>query len=202
MSTHDLGMARKIDRRDFLNGVAIGVAAGLSALAAAQAQNTAPENDPPLRAGLRGNYPAAIGEFDAIRQGKYAQPSLSDVDVREEYDLVIVGGGISGLSAAYFYRAALGSDPTILILDNHDDFGGHAKRNEFHYQGRTFVGFGGTMGIATPYPYSYCAKALIRELGVEVERNAGIPQSRPGAESTASAPAHFSTRSISARIAW
>ncbi len=167
----DLGMTRKIDRRDFLNGVAIGITAGLSAFANAQAQSAAAENDPPLRTGLRGNYPAAIDEFDAIRQGKYAQPSLSDADLHEEYDLVIVGGGISGLSAAYLYRAALGAGPKILILDNHDDFGGHAKRNEFHYQGKTFVGFGGTMGIETPYPYSYCAKALIRDLGVEVERN-------------------------------
>ncbi len=171
MSTHDLGMTRKIDRRDFLNGVAIGVTAGFSALASAQAQNPALENDPPLRTGLRGNYPAAIDEFDAIRQGTYAQPSLADADLHEEYDLVIVGGGISGLSAAYLYRAALGPVPKILILDNHDDFGGHAKRNEFHYQGKTFVGFGGTMGIETPYPYSYAAKALIRDLGVEVERN-------------------------------
>ena len=102
MNTLDLGMNRLIDRRDFLNGVAIGVTAGLSAFASAQAQSAAAENDPPLRTGLRGNYPAAIDEFDGIRQGKYVQPSLSDADLREEYDLVIVGGGISGLSAAYF----------------------------------------------------------------------------------------------------
>ena len=176
----ELGMDRPIARRDFLNGVAIGIATGVSALASAQAQSTTTAggesadgesaNYPPLRAGLRGNYPASIAEFDPIRQGKYAQTKLSDAEVQEEYDLVIVGGGISGLSAAYFYRAALGPDQRILILDNHDDFGGHAKRNEFHYQGKTFIGFGGTMGIETPYPYSYCAKSLIRELGVDVPR--------------------------------
>ena len=49
----------------------------------------------------------------------------------EEFDLVVVGGGISGLAAAYFYRQAR-PNARILILDNHDDFGGHAKRNEFH----------------------------------------------------------------------
>jgi spermidine dehydrogenase len=149
----------------------MGVTAGMSALVSARAQNAIAEDDPPLRAGLRGNYPAALAEFDLIRQGQYAQSPVSDTDIQEEYDLVIVGGGISGLSAAYLYRAALGAGPKILILNNHDDFGGHAKRNEFHYQGKTFIGFGGTMGIETPYPYSYGAKALIRDLGVEVERN-------------------------------
>jgi spermidine dehydrogenase len=168
----ELGMDRPIARRDFLNGIAVGIAAGASTFSA-RAQNAGDDAAvyPPLRTGLRGDYPAALDEFDAMRQGKYQQHSLSDQVIQQEYDLVIVGGGISGLSAAYFYRAALGPDPRILILDNHDDFGGHAKRNEFHYQGRTFIGFGGTMGIETPYPYSYCAKALMKDLGVEVERN-------------------------------
>ncbi len=170
-------MNRPIDRRDFLNGISVGIAAGLSGFTRAQAQAGPPPSQddaagyPPLRSGLRGNYPDSVAEFDRIRQGSYAGVSLADSDSAEEYDLVIVGAGISGLSAAYFYRNALGPDAKILLLDNHDDFGGHAKRNEFHYQGRTFIGFGGTMGIATPYPYSYCAKALVRDLGVEVERN-------------------------------
>jgi spermidine dehydrogenase len=167
----DLGMDRPIARRDFLNGVAIGVTAGVAAFAGSRAQAAQGDNDPPLRTGLRGNYPEAVSEFDAIREGRYARFPAADAELHEDYDLVVVGAGISGLSAAYFYRAALGPDTKILILDNHDDFGGHAKRNEFHYQGRTFVSFGGTMGIETPYPYSYCAKALIRDLGVEVERN-------------------------------
>ena len=157
-----LGMGQPIARRDFLNGVAIGITGAYAALsemtANALQQSPAAENKtqyPPLRSGLRGQYPAAVAEFDRIRQGAYARFPLADGDIHEEYDLVIVGGGISGLSAAYFYQTALGSAQRILILDNHDDFGGHAKRNEFHYLGRTFIGFGGTMGIETPFPYSY-----------------------------------------------
>ncbi|HTS51542.1 MAG TPA: NAD(P)-binding protein [Bryobacteraceae bacterium] len=171
----DLGMDRQIARRDFLNGVAIGIAGVSAAVSAANAQAQPAgqaANYPPTRSGLRGNYPAAIAEFDHIRSGQYTQFPVAESEIREEYDLVIVGGGISGLAAAHFYRTALGTNQRILILDNHDDFGGHAKRNEFHYNGRTLIGVGGTLGIATPFPYSYAAKSLVKELGIEVERNA------------------------------
>lgn len=179
MNTRDerqaLGMDRPIARRDFLNGLAVGIGgAYIPVKSLLQAISGAADPDrnqyPPLKTGLRGQYPSAVEQFGAIRDGKYAEFPVIDAEIREEFDLVIVGAGISGLSAAYFYKTALGSSQRILVLDNHDDFGGHAKRNEFQYNGRTFIGYGGTMGIATPYPYSYCAKALIKDLGIEVER--------------------------------
>jgi spermidine dehydrogenase len=179
-----LGMDRPITRRDFMNGVAVSITGasaafnGLQAFAvqapASGSNSGAVENAanyPPLRQGLRGNIPSAVDVFDPITAGKYVQFPVADADIREEYDLVIVGGGISGLAAAYFYGLGLGPKYKILILDNHDDFGGHAKRNEFQYQGKTFIGYGGTMGIATPFPYSHGAKALVKELGIEVSRN-------------------------------
>ena len=177
----DLGMGRPIARRDFLNGLAVGVAGACAASAtelsgasgqqaAAPAQRLDAAVYPPLRAGLRGDYPSSLEDFDGIRAGAFARASDAGSDTREDYDLVIVGAGISGLAAAYFWRRAL-PDQRVLILDNHDDFGGHAKRNEFIYEGRTFIGYGGTMGIATPYPYSYTAKALVADLGVQVEKN-------------------------------
>jgi len=178
-----LGMNRSITRRDFMNGVAIGITgvsaafSGLQTFAAEMPQSSSnagvddSANYPPLRRGLRGNFPAAVDVFDPMREGKYTQFPVADSDIHEEYDLVVVGGGISGLSAAHFYRLGLGPKVRILILDNHDDFGGHAKRNEFHYQGKTFIGYGGTMGIATPFPYSHGAKALVKELGIDVPRN-------------------------------
>ena len=172
----DLGMDRRIPRRDFLNGIAIAIGSGLAARverldAGSHAQSSAQALYPPAATGLRGNYPAAIDAFGPLERGAYRNGSALDVDTRERYDLVIVGGGISGLAAAYFWRKALGPDQRVLVLDNHDDFGGHAKRNEFRYNGRTFIGYGGTQSIATPYPYSYTAKRLIEDLGVVVERN-------------------------------
>ena len=90
--------------------------------------------------------------------------------IDENYDLVVVGGGISGLSAALFYRRAKPS-ARILILDNHDDFGGHAKRNEFTLDGRRIIGYGGSQSLQSPNSlYSPVAKGLLRDLGVDVAR--------------------------------
>jgi spermidine dehydrogenase len=175
----DLGMHRRIPRRDFLNGIALAVTgfgirdSGFDVLAS-QVPSPAAQAVayPPALTGLRGNDPAAVAAFGPMQQGAYRQFPSADVDTHEQYDLVIVGAGISGLAAAHFWRRALGNSQKILILDNHDDFGGHARRNEFTYQGRTFIGYGGTQGIATPYPYSYTAKRLVEELGIDVGRNA------------------------------
>jgi spermidine dehydrogenase len=165
-----------ITRRDFVSGIAAGAAGAMAAGTAlrANAAGTAgainsglpPGNYPPAATGLRGQYPGSFEAAHAARDGAYAVDS--DVtDTGEHYDLVVIGAGISGLSAAHFFRRALGEDRRILILDNHDDFGGHAKRNEFHYGGRTYLGYGGTMSIETPFPYSYTAKALLQELGID-----------------------------------
>src|SRR5262245_18193422 len=143
----DLGMGRRIPRRDFLNGLAVAVAAAPAALhtrapsGQAPASTTCQPSYPPARLGLRGQHASAIEAFGRIERGDFATFPNIDVDSRESYDLVIVGGGLSGLAAAYFWHKAL-PNQRVLILDNHDDFGGHAKRNEFTYNGRTFLGYG------------------------------------------------------------
>jgi spermidine dehydrogenase len=103
-----------------------------------------------------------------VRDGGFWEDAPKAVDTGESYDLVVVGGGISGLAAAHYFRKSAGDKARILILDNHDDFGGHAKRNEFRAGNRTILGFGGTYSIESPAPYSAVAKALIEELGIDV----------------------------------
>ncbi len=173
----DLGLTRRITRRDFINGMAVGAAgvwagfgsAPLSSQGQASGEELATSEYPPALTGLRGQYPGSFEAAHTARDGAYlAFPQASDTG--ETYDLVVVGGGISGLSAAYLFRQALGPGMRVLILDNHDDFGGHAKRNEFRHAGRVFIGYGGTQSIETPFPYSFVAKALLSELGVEVSR--------------------------------
>jgi spermidine dehydrogenase len=174
----DLGLDRQISRRDFLNGVATGVATSLVVMnngepAIAQSPqrpvDAGPADYPPSKTGLRGSHPGAFETAHRVRDGAYLQFPAVDVDTKEVYDLVVVGAGISGMAAAFFFQNALGPDKRVLVLDNHDDVGGHAKRNEFEYNGRLFLGVGGTLGIATNYPYSYQAKSLIREIGIQVD---------------------------------
>jgi spermidine dehydrogenase len=164
----ELGMNRSITRRDFLNGIA--VASVLAYARNGSAQGISADYYPPALTGLRGSHVGSFEVAHQVRDGAFLDFPRLDVDTGEEYDLVVVGGGISGLAAAYFFRNMMGADKRVLILDNHDDFGGHAKRNEFTHQGRTFLGYGGTMSIETPFPYSYVARTLVEELGVRVDQ--------------------------------
>lgn len=178
----DLGMGREITRRDFLNGVAIGVSGSLlgsavrpdDLLAAGILDDFAPEKAanyyPPALTGMRGNHEGTFTFAHRLRDGAAPDSFGSAVDTGEHYDLVVVGGGISGLAAAYFFRKNAGKNARILILDNHDDFGGHAKRNEFRVGGRSLLSYGGTQSIESPGKYSKIAKSLLKEIGIETEK--------------------------------
>ena len=164
-------MKRKITRRDFLNGTQVAIGASLlgpwTDVFGTPVAKFGLGHDyyPPAKTGLRGSHDGAWETMHARVAGT-AWPAGS---VEEDYDLVIVGGGISGLSAAHFYRRERPS-ARILILDNHDDFGGHAKRNEFRVKDQTRIAYGGTESIDTPSGYSDVSKALLADIGIDVQK--------------------------------
>ena len=161
-----------ITRRDFLNGVAITVTAGMTPFEALKASpQTAAQTlyYPPSLTGLRGNHQ---GSYEAAhilgREGKKVDPS--SLPVEDEFDLVIVGAGISGLAAACFWQEQHDKQQRILLLDNHDDFGGHAKRNEFHVEDKTLLGYGGSESFQSPRTnFSPVAMGLLKTLNVDIE---------------------------------
>jgi spermidine dehydrogenase len=168
-----LGMGSPITRRDFLNGVAMGIGGAMAGrmspdLETLLAQGAA-GTYPPALMGLRGSHAGSFEALHSMRDGAFWTSAPAPQATGEAYDLVVVGAGISGLAAAHFFRKEKPA-ARILLLDNHDDFGGHAKRNEFVHNGRTYLGYGGTQSIDSPAPYSAVAKALIAELGIDVAR--------------------------------
>ena len=163
-------MRNEITRRDFMNGVAIGTGAAALAsqgLFAQVAPGDSAGSYPPTRTGLRGNHPGSFEVSHALAW-KGEKPAEYR-KLAEHYDLVIVGAGMSGLAAARFYQQRVGQDARILLLDNHDDFGGHAKRNEVHEAGRILLGVGGSVNLESPKDYSGVAKGLLlQDLGVDL----------------------------------
>ena len=156
-----------------MNGVAMGLTAGTALspfeLLAMNRQSSTDTLYPPELIGMRGSHPGSFEVAHALaRNGARWTEPIDQTD--RNYDLVIVGGGISGLSAAHLYKQRHGKDSRILILDNHDDFGGHAKRNEFTVDGKQLICYGGSQSIAEPSSWSPVGKKLLKDVGIHTER--------------------------------
>ena len=213
-SDRGLGMDRDISRRDFLNGVALvagslalpetglaaerdrSAAAGAAAAEAVPAGASPGEDHPypPMRTGIRGSQPGSFSAAHALRDRRSVDLGHAE-HTGETYDLVIVGGGLSGLAAAHFFHKSVGPGARVLILDNHDDVGGHARRNEFHHQGRTLVLNGGTLDIESPARYNQWARQVLDDIGVDLPRYVAANKANQGLyRSLGLRPAYFFER--------
>jgi len=154
-------LSADISRRDFVNGTLVG--AGVALLGAAAPGCTArpkPEavvDDLWTGYGGVGDYAASNGNVASVRDAAHlirdglTGAMLDDVeDTGEEYDMVIVGGGFSGIGAAYQFHKEHGSDKKCLILENHPVFGGEAKQNEFEVDGHRLFGPQGSNDFGPP----------------------------------------------------
>lgn len=166
-----LGMNQTITRRDFISGAAVSISGSLiwpyaEAAKPIQGTETLVNNYPPIRDGMRGSHEGSYEVAHKLRDGvRWDNPE----DSGERYDLVVVGGGLSGLASAWYYREA-NPDARMLILDNHDDFGGHAKRNEFWHDDRMILSHGGTENIENLHRYNDRGRHLLNSLGIDANR--------------------------------
>lgn len=130
----------------------------------------APQPYPPARTGWRGSHPGSFENMHRLGQQKMAFP-LGTTAAQEQFDLVVVGAGVSGLTAAYAYRK-VHATARVLILDNHDDFGGHARRNEFILpDGRKLLSYAGSESFQSPKAlFSEEVNTLMAELGVDIDQ--------------------------------
>src|SRR5215467_12540354 len=168
----ELGMDRSISRRDFLDGVAVSIGGAVLATHSPvlNPRSQTGSEYPPSKSGLRGDETNVYQYAHELRDSKKWESLGAVKESGETYDLVVVGAGISGLAAAYFYRKKFGPSTRVLVLDSHDDFGGHARRDEFEVDGRLMLANGGTQSIESPGAYSKVAQGLLSELGIEVQK--------------------------------
>ena len=158
-----------IKRRDFLNGSAVAIAGSMSGAFPRLSQGSEASTYPPALTGLRGSHPGS----NAVAHQHAWGGGLKADQVRqtgEHYDLVVVGAGLSGLAAAVFYRQQHGPDKKILMLDNHDDFGGHARRNEHVIDGKTLITYGGSQTLVEPRVADPVIRQLFAGIGVDLFR--------------------------------
>ena len=172
-----LGMDAEITRRDFLDGVAMVAVGGtmvppLAGGTPVDAETASPPppmsaqqaaNYPPRITGLRGQTDAAKNAGHALRDGRAFS---SPVDTGEFYDLVVVGAGMAGLGAAYFYRKQI-PQSKVLVIDGCQDFGGHAVQNEFMVDGTRLIVGGGTAALWRPNTFPPEAQELMRDIGID-----------------------------------
>ena len=144
-----LGLNKKIDRRDFLNSSLLGAGSVLYSMSAPSTLFAQNDNiSLPDQVGdnwygyggvgdsksSHGNTPEILRGAHAVRDGLLSKSNLKNIPSSEEFDLVIVGGGLAGLGAAQRFTE-LYPGKKCLILENHPIFGGEAKRNEFNVNG-------------------------------------------------------------------
>ena len=162
------GRRASITRRDFLDGVALAIASPAAAFAGAVPRV---DEDPAVRTGLQGQTDAALAPAHAWRDDPERWRTTAPEPDPGVEDLVVVGAGISGLAGAHLFRRHAGRPVRMLLLDPLDDFGGHAKRNEFvSRSGRRLVGYGGSQSLDSPGLFSPAASSLLRDLGIALER--------------------------------
>ncbi|MEU4832393.1 NAD(P)-binding protein [Streptosporangium sp. NPDC023615] len=138
----ELGMDRLISRRDIVDGVI--ATAGIAACSPPRPEGrdghggrdrlvrahwpvgTVLHPSPPL--GSRGGGTGPAGLARVLRDPRFRPPAGTPEPTGEHYDLVVVGAGVSGVSAAYRWLEQA-PRARILILDDHEEIGGHALRH-------------------------------------------------------------------------
>lgn len=177
-----VGMDAEISRRDFLNGTL--VASGSALLGGLSPDQVVDVEDEWTGYGGVGDYRRSNGNtkpvVDAahvIRDTNLDTLPPDTIDTGEEVDLAVVGGGISGLAAAFFFQRHAPKGRTCLVLDNHPIFGGEAKQNEFVVDGQRLICHQGSAYFHVPHPESLSADFYnsigLREHRFEYQRWAG-----------------------------
>ena len=168
----DLQLSNNISRRDFVNGSLVGLGVALLSpslpVIAAEKKPVGLFKDPWTGFGGVGDYANSNGNVASVRKAAHlirdglTSKLLDEAEnTGEEYDMIIIGGGFSGIGAAYQFHKKYGNTKKCLIIENHPVFGGEAKQNEFEVDGHKLYGPQGSNDFGPPNKND---KGLIAEI--------------------------------------
>jgi spermidine dehydrogenase len=168
---NDLGLSSRILRRDYLYGSLL--AEGFTAFETCPAdllrQRGAKDKPPSINDA--GGYLVADCSGKEHVVSIDGQPVVGAEDTGEIFDVVVIGGGLSGLAAAYYVQRETQGDTRVLIIENHDSFGGNSRRDEFLINGQTLYAPQASTVIQDLPPAlapSERASSLLHELGIDL----------------------------------
>jgi len=164
----------RITRRDFIQGMAVAAGALFVPGMYRYGSLAAPPGHREFGGG-RSGFPGPNGNPDdvvaachTVRSGGRGIPeemAFAESDP-VDYDLIVIGGGLSGLAAAWDYTRCAGGTPRVLILDNHEQVGGVARRNSLKVDGIRIIAPQGSY-YAGPPEYPFIAR-MYDELGIDL----------------------------------
>ncbi|HET9529815.1 MAG TPA: NAD(P)-binding protein, partial [Blastocatellia bacterium] len=170
-----------ITRRDFLNGALLSTGA-LWAVHVSPAELLAQKQARDARPRWGGNTSDVLTAGHAVRDGNFDSPKIPALETGEVYDLVIIGGGLSGLAAAHFFNKAKDGKGKVLILENHSTIGGNARRDEFIVNGKTLYAPQASI-VHQDLPPAFApppeVEKLFREIKIDLDKFR-IPQEAAG----------------------
>jgi len=196
-SDRALGMDSSITRRDFLGTALLASGAALLDGFPPQQVRAASTRDANLTADSEWNGYGGVGDYASsngntwevltaghkLRDGSYEKSFANLVETGEEYDCVVIGGGISGLAAALFFLRQARPNARCLVLENHAIFGGEAKQNDFEVDGQRITAHQGSAIYFVPYPRSFLEQ-FYESIGLKEPQLDYQKWGGPGAEMT------------------
>ncbi|MFE0023799.1 NAD(P)-binding protein [Amycolatopsis sp. NPDC059021] len=96
--------------------------------------------------------------------------SQAPTSATRAFDLIVIGGGIAGLSAAYYWIADVDRNARILIIEQSARIGGPAIQHTFDVNGQRLISPGGAHELTFPSAFAPAVKSAMSVLGIETKR--------------------------------
>ena len=94
---------------------------------------------------------------------------MSAMDTNNDFDLIVVGAGLSGLAAAYYWCTRVDASAKILLIDASSRIGGSSVDHNFEVNGRAMSAPGGAQELVFPASFSSTVRSTLAAIGIDID---------------------------------